>query len=327
VGEPIGIGVDIGGTRLRIAIIHDDGTVTDRHRAPTPASEPDLLLEVLTDRVSAYGPEVPDHLPVGVGIAGLVTPDGTVRYGPNIGVRDLPLGPTLERRLGRPVRVLNDASAAALGEQRAGAGQGHDDVLLFTLGTGVGGGVVVAGQLLVGASGFAGELGHLIVQDGGRRCPCGNHGCIEAYASGTAIGHLAADLLTATEQPSTLRQASTLDGPAVSAAAADGDALARDVLAEVGRWLGVAIASSVNALDPSLVLIGGGAAAAVAPYVLPTAREATAARLLGGAYRTAPPIELAVRGDDAGMLGAAWFAAGHHGPAVADLAPSDEEHP
>lgn len=307
--EPLAIGVDIGGTCLRIAVVHDDGVVVEQRRAPTPANDPNPLLDVLADEVAGYDEVVPADLPVGIGIAGMVTPGGIVRYGPNIGVRDLPLGPLLTERLGRPVRILNDASAAALGEQRVGAGQGHDDVVLFTLGTGVGGGVVIAGRLLVGASGFAGELGHLIVADGGRPCPCGNRGCIEAYASGTAIGRIAVDRLATSDEPSRLRQVDPVDGPAVSAAAEDGDTFARDVLAEVGRWLGVAIASSVNVLDPSLVLIGGGAAASVAPYALPAARDATAARLLGAAYRPCPPIELAVRGDDAGMLGAAWFAA------------------
>jgi glucokinase len=304
----VAIGIDIGGTRLRTAVVAEDGTVLEQRRRPTPAGEADTLLAALEEEVTAVGGD----LPVGIGIAGLVTPDGIVRYGPNIGVRDLSVAAGLEERVGRPVTVINDASAAALGEQRVGAGRGCDDLVLFTIGTGVGGGVVLDGRLLVGAGGFAGELGHLIVEEGGRPCPCGNHGCVEAYAAGSAIGRIATDHLVASDRPSVLRKLPTIDGPAVTRAAEEGDEIAREVLAEVGTWLGVGIASCVNALDPALVLIGGGAARAIAPYALPASREAAAARLLGRRFRTPPPIELAVLGDDAGTVGAALHATARH---------------
>ena len=301
----VAIGIDIGGTRLRTATVSADGVVLDRRRRSTPAADGASLLSAIEEEVAAVGAS----LPIGIGIAGLVTPDGTVRYGPNIGIRDLAVADELTSRLQQPVSVLNDASAAALGEQRAGAGRGRRDVVLFTIGTGVGGGVVLGGQLVVGASGFAGELGHMIVQRGGRRCPCGNLGCIEAYASGRSIGQQAIERLATTAEPSSLRDVEVVDGAAVSRAADAGDPVALELLHEVGGWLASAIASCINALDPELVLLGGGAAAAISPHVLPTVRTSVDELVLGRDFREAPPIELAVLGDDAGTVGAALFAA------------------
>lgn len=301
---PAAIGIDIGGTQLRAATVTADGQVLDRTREPTPAADAAGLLEALRRVLASYDP----GLPVGVGIAGLVTPDGVVRYGPNIGVRDLALASLLAPDAPGGVVVLNDASAAALGEQRVGGAAGRDDVVLFTLGTGVGGGIVIGGRLLVGHGGFAGELGHIVVADGGRRCPCGNRGCIEAYASGTALELAARERLVDPEVSTRLRAADPLDGRAVTAAAAAGDTVATDVLTEVGRWFGVAVATVCNALDPEVVLVGGGAAAATAAWMLPAAREAAEQRLVGHGLRALPPIELAELGDDAGMIGAAMHA-------------------
>jgi glucokinase len=304
VTAPVAVGIDIGGTRLRAAVVHADGTLSRRMAQPTPANDAEGLLTRLREVVAALDADVP----VGIGIAGLVSPDGVVRYGPNIGIRDLALAAELEGTTGCDVVVLNDASAAALGEQRVGAAAGCDDVVLFTIGTGVGGGIVVDGRLLVGSHGFAAELGHLVVHDGGRRCPCGSRGCVEAYASGTAIGLLARERLVDPELETVLRARPDLTGPAVTAAARDGDAFAAEVLTEVGHWLGVAIGSVANALDPQIVLLGGGAAAATADWVLPEARAVAQQRLIGARFRTLPPVELARLGDDAGMIGAGLHA-------------------
>jgi glucokinase len=306
VSTPVAIGIDIGGTQLRAAVVAADGSLHHRTSQPTPADDETLLVATIRDVIAELGTE----LPVGVGIAGLVSPSGVVRYGPNIGVRDLPLAAELADATTGPVVVINDASAAAFGEQQAGAAVGRSDVLLFTLGTGVGGGVVVDGRLLVGSRGFAGELGHIVVAAGGRRCPCGSRGCIEAYASGTAITLLARERLVDPTQATALRDVDVLTGPLVTQAARRGDAFAADVLREVGHWLGVAIGSMVNALDPEIVLLGGGAAAATADWVLPEARSVGQAHLVGGRWRSLPPVELAALGDDAGMIGAGLHAAG-----------------
>lgn len=302
----VAVGVDIGGTRLRAATLDRHGGILARRTTDTPARDDARLVETICSVLDELDAAT---LPVGVGIAGLVTADGVVRYGPNIGIRDLPLAATLASRRPAGVVVVNDASAAAFAEQRCGAGQGVDDLLLFTLGTGIGGGVVVAGRLLLGHGGFAGEVGHVLVEEGGRTCPCSNRGCIEAYASGTAIGAIARERLVDHTVESSLRAAADPAGRDVSAAAADGDAFAQELLAEAGRWLGVAAASLVNTLDPQLVLIGGGASVPTAPWMLPAARTSLAAHLVGSRWRQAPPIELASLGDDAGVVGAAALAA------------------
>lgn len=303
--QPVAIGIDVGGTKLVAATLTAQGRILERVRRATPAGDANELVDALRALLADLG----GTLPVGVGIAGLVTPAGLVRYGPNIGVRDLDLAAGLATGRDQPVVVVNDGSAAALGEQRAGAGTGRDDVVLLTLGTGVGGGVVVGGRLLVGAQGFGGELGHVIVEDGGRPCPCGNLGCLEAYAAGTALGRRAAGRLEAESRDSLLRGEGAPTGKAVAVAAGEGDALAREVIEEAGRWLGIALGGLVNALDPEVVLLGGGAAAETAPWLLPEARAAMGERIIGRDWRTPPPIELAGLGDDAGMVGAGLLAA------------------
>lgn len=299
----LAVGVDIGGTQVRAALVDTDGQVLARADRSTPGEASALLAAVAgtVDEVSSGR-----TIPIGVGIAGLVDADGVFHYGPNLAVRDLPIGPWLAQRTSAPVAVANDASVAALGEQRFGAGQGHRHVLLVTLGTGVGGGVVIDGQLLTGAHGFAAELGHVVVRDAGRRCPCGADGCVEAYASGTAIAAVAGDRLAATEQDSSLRGVPAVTGPVVTAAAADGDALAIDVLRDGGRALGVMIASVTNVLDPSVILLAGGVAAAAARWYLPAVDEVLATNLLGAAARRPiPPVRLADLGEHAGVVGAA----------------------
>lgn len=303
-----GLGIDIGGTQLRAALVDADGSVLSRDRRPTPADDPGSLVATLVELIRVVWERSGEREPVGIGIAGLVTADGTVRYGPNIGIRDLPLAKVLVEELDTAVVVANDASVAALGEQRAGAGADRQDLVLVTLGTGVGGGVVIGGRLVTGAAGFAGEVGHVIVDEGGRPCPCGNRGCVEAYASGSAIGALARDRLVDPATVTSLRELERVAGPEVTTAARDGDAVAIEVLEEAGSWLGVALASMVNVLDPELILLGGGAAAAAAPWMLEPARQAMAARLVGSAWREAPRVGLAALGDDAGVVGAGLLA-------------------
>ncbi|MFA9429251.1 ROK family protein [Egicoccus sp. AB-alg2] len=306
--DPVAIGIDIGGTKLVAATIAADGRVLDRQRRETPAHDTGLLLDTLRTSIRQLAGERGD-LPVGIGIAGLVSPDGVIRYGPNIGVRDVAIARELADTTAGPIAVVNDASAATLGEQRVGAARGHCDVVMITLGTGVGGGVVVDGHLLLGANGFAAETGHIIVKEGGRRCPCGNRGCIEAYASGTSIGRIAAERAPDHPGETVLRGLDAPTGKDVSQAALGGDPLAQTVLTEAGTWLGVAAASLVNLLDPEVVLIGGGAALATSRWVVPAASEALQQRMIGAEWRKAPAIELAALGDDAGMVGAALLAA------------------
>jgi glucokinase len=235
-----------------------------------------------------------------------------VRYAPNIDWVDYPLRALLAERLDVAVTVDNDATAAAWGEYRCGAGRAaRDSMVMLTVGTGVGGGVVTGGAILRGARGLAGELGHLIVHEGGAVCPCGNRGCLEAYASGTAIGRLAREALAAGEvgDGSALHGSAELSGKVVTAAAQVGDAAAVAILARAGRWLGIGVASIVNALDPELVVVGGGALQA-GELLLGPARTAAAARVIGRSHRAPSPIVAAELADDAGMVGAALLALG-----------------
>jgi glucokinase len=307
---PVGlaVGVDVGGTKVAAGLVAADGSVLSRTRRQTPADDAravvDLIAELAVELAEAQGLR---GVPVGVGIPGLVDRDGVARYLPNVALRNHPLRAELAGRLGVAVTVDNDANVAAWGEYRAGAGlKAVTSLLMLTLGTGVGGGLVQEDRLIRGAAGLGAEFGHILVREGGRQCPCGNRGCLEAYASGTAIGLTAVEALAAGDVPadSMLIGATAVTGTSVTVAAHAGDRFGADVLARCGFWLGVGIASLVNALDPEIVVLGGGAMEA-GELILAPARDAFAERLLGAEHRTAPPIVRAQLGDDAGVVGAA----------------------
>jgi glucokinase len=307
----LAIGVDIGGTRLRAGLVSPDGGIVARSHLATPARDAEaitrLAVELVTEVRNAH--EV-GAARVGVGAAGLIDLDGVVRFAPNVEWADYPLREVLAKRLGVPVTVDNDANAAAWGEYRAGAGvDARSSLLMLTIGTGVGGGLVEANTLMRGANGLGAELGHIIVQEGGPLCGCGNRGCLEALASGNAIGRVAREALAAGEAPadSALVGLDEVTGKAVTVAAEAGDAFAAEVLARCGFWLGVGMASLVNALDPEIVVLGGGGIQA-GEFLLGPAREAFTTRVIGRAHRTLPPIVRAQLGDDAGLVGAALLA-------------------
>lgn len=309
----LAVGIDVGGTHLRAARVDPSGVTGPVLRRRSEVDDADALVGALVAVLEELGEGPGVGLPVGLGMAGLVDREGRLRYGPNVGVRAVPLAALLRDVLGpgRVVRVVNDASAAVVGEHRVGAARGHDDVVLLTLGTGVGGGVVVRGRLLEGAHGFAGELGHLIIHEGGRDAPSGVLGTVEAYTSGTAIAREAEEATA-----DGVLGARVLDAPGVLAAATSGERWALDVLERVGVRLGITIASVVSVLDPSIVVVGGGAGDAAAPFVLPAARDAFVRNLMGAAHRPLAPIVAAALGDDAGLIGAGLLAA----DAAADVA-------
>lgn len=304
--EVAALGVDIGGTKLLALAVGSDGEVLDRRRLTTPRGDADALGGAIGELARELGP----GLPLGIGVAGITDRDGTLRYGPNLAVEDVPLGRDLRGELEVPVAVHNDVTVALYAEWRIGAGRGADDVVMVTLGTGVGGAVIAGGRLLTGAEGLAGELGHLPVYDGGRPCGCGNRGCLEAYASGSAVGLRARERLTDEDGPSALRELDrdAVDGKAVTLAALDGDAFALEVLREAGYWLGVGLTGIVNAFDPAIVVIGGGAATRSAPIVVPEASRIVAERVIGADHRTLPRVVPAELADDAGAIGAALLA-------------------
>lgn len=307
------VGVDIGGTKMAAGLVDRDGTVRDRRRRATPHEGAAAVAAAVAELVGELGEA---GVAVGVGFPGFVDPGGTVLSAPNLpSLVGAPLRQHLDATVTSAVTVVNDASAAAWGEHVVGAGVGVRELAMLTVGTGVGGGLVLDGALLRGAHGAAGELGHVIVDEGGPTCGCGNRGCLEAHASGTAIARKAGERVAAgaVARGSPLAGAAELGGDVVTAAAADGDTDALEVLADAGFWLGVGVASIVNATDPSVVVIGGGAARGAGEHLLAPARRACAERVLGAPAREPPPLSPGELGDDGGLIGAAlltWPATG-----------------
>jgi glucokinase len=311
-GPPAGaaplVGVDLGGTLVRAAVATGAATHTTPVRHPTPAAAPpDAVLDTVAAAVrEATGGVTPGG--VSIGIPGPLDPvAGVVYAAPNLhGWDQLPAQALLERRLGCPVAVQNDANLAGFAEWIAGAAQGSRDMVFITASTGVGGGLVLDGELYSGAAGTAGEIGHMIYDPDGPPCGQGHRGCLEGTASGTAIAHRAHVLLAAGE-PSSLAAlaADHLDARAVADAAAQGDALAVRLYAEAGRALGLVVGGLLNLLSPEVVVIGGGLINAgdllFAPLRAAVGDIAFAAPL--ARCRIVP----AALGTDAGLVGAvAW---------------------
>ncbi|WP_433782108.1 ROK family glucokinase [Actinomycetospora sp. CA-101289] len=308
------IGVDVGGTKIAAGLVDTDGRVLARTRRETPAQHADQVRDAVTDAVRELraGREV---AAVGVAAAGFVdAARSTVMFAPNLAWRDEPLREELEARTGLPVVVENDANAAAWAEARFGAGRGVRHVLALTVGTGLGGGAVQDGRVLRGESGAAAEVGHVIMVPGGRPCPCGLYGCLERYASGTALVRRAREVA---EQAPVLAhdlldraggRAEAIEGPMVTAAARAGDVAALEVLDEVGAWLGRGVAQLAAVLDPGVVVIGGGVAAA-GDLLLGPLRTAYTTHLTGRGHRPTARVVLAELGTDAGLVGAADLAA------------------
>jgi len=308
------IGVDIGGTKIAAGVVTGDGRIVQRARRDTPAQDPNAIAAAIGDLIAELTTERSDVEAVGVACAGYVDKAGSaVIFAPNLAWRDEPLKERIARRTSLPLRLDNDANAAAFGEYLHGGGSRARDVVMITVGTGVGGGIISDGALLRGAFGMAGEIGHLRVVPGGRPCGCGNRGCLEAYASGTALVRDAQDLVRS-QKPAADRLTrlchgipEELTGADVTAAALEGDAAARGLLAEVGRWLGEAAASLAAVLDPELFVIGGGVADA-GDLLMGPVEEAFARELNCRGYRPSAGFATATLGNDAGVVGAAALA-------------------
>jgi glucokinase len=301
-------GVDVGGTKIVALRVTADGTELARATHPTPAEDMDATLGEL---VAALGEVMgPDIAAVGVAAAGLVEEGtGILRFAPNLAWRNAPIREVVVRATGVPVVVDNDCTAGAYGEFRVGAARGVPDTLYLGVGTGIGGGLILGGMLYRGAHGFAAEVGHIVVEEDGPVCGCGNRGCWETVASGRAITR--EGRAAAREHPPLAARAGgdpdAVTGPIVVEAARDGDAVALGIIAEAGRRLGVGIAGLVNVLDPSLVVVGGGVAGA-GDLLLGPAREAYGRTVEGGAYRPDVPIVEAGLGSDSAAIGAALLA-------------------
>ncbi|WP_028932971.1 ROK family protein [Pseudonocardia spinosispora] len=310
------IGVDVGGTSVRAAVVDSDGAILDTARAATPGQDRALEAAIVgvIDELSAR------HAvsAVGVALAGFVTPDRrTVRFAPHLPWRDVRVADRLAQRCTLPVVIEHDANAAALAERRFGAASGSGararSTLFVALGTGIGAALLIDGKLYRGAHGVAPELGHIRVMPDGRACPCGKRGCWERYCSGTALVTTLVELLASDQGASTnlTRLASVeargITGRHVATAARDGDPLGRQAMAELARWLGEGLALIADVYDPELVVIGGGVSGS-APLFLDDAREHYARVLTGGQHRPLARIRTAQLGEEAGVIGAAEIA-------------------
>jgi len=312
------IGIDIGGTKVAGGLVDVDGHITHRarrdtpHRSKSPSVVEDTIVEVVAELMQVVGPET--VAAVGIGAAGFVAADrATVVFAPHLSWRHEPLQEALHKRIALPIFVDNDANAAAWAEWKFGAAQGETHLMMITLGTGIGGGILIHGQVQRGRFGIAGEFGHMQVVPGGHRCECGNRGCWEQYASGNALvrearslfsanSPIASDLLDRVEGVP-----GNLTGPLITQAARDGDPTACELLAEIGHWLGVGIANLAAAFDPGTFVIGGGMSAA-GDLLLASARDTFKRQLTGRGYRPEARIVAAALGNDAGLIGAADLA-------------------
>jgi glucokinase len=290
------VGVDVGGTKATVIRLRG-GEVVARERVATPAEDVPALLATMREAVGRV--MTPDASAIGVAAAGIVElGTGRVRYAPNIAWREVDLG-TLLAGSAVPVFVDNDCTAAAVGEQLAGAGRGVDDFLYVGVGTGIGGGIVSGGRVVRGAHGFAAEIGHIVVEPGGVACGCGQHGCWETVASGSALDRLGRE-----------RFGPEVTGADVVRLARDGDAVAAALVADVGTRLGEGIAGLINVLDPATVVVGGGAAVGAGDLLLGPARARAAEAVEAPEHRPAVPLVLAALGADSAAIGAALWALG-----------------
>lgn len=304
---PVVVGIDLGGTKIAGIRMDEGGEILARDETSTP-KEAEEILEELLRLVGALKDEA--TVAVGIGAAGMVDFEaGAVRFSPNLPLRDVPIRDMVQERSGLPCVVDNDANAAGWGEYRFGAARGNDHVLLVTVGTGIGGALVIGGRLERGAHGFAAEIGHFIVEPNGPECGCGNRGCWEQVASGKALDRLARQEAERDPSGAIARAAGegAAEGRHASQAAGDGDAAARGIFDEVGRRLGEGIAGLVNVLDPEIVVVGGGVAEE-GELLLAPARRAFRETVEAPDRRPDVPIVVAALGKEAGAIGAAALA-------------------
>lgn len=301
------VGIDVGGTKAQGIVIDPEGEVIESAERPTPRGAESLatLLDVVGELAVGLGHQGS----IGIGVPGLVTRDGVLRAAPNLdGVADFEIGRLLSERLGVGVHVDNDATCATIAEWQLGAGAGVDDMILITLGTGIGGGVVAGGVLQRGSNGFAGEFGHMVVDPDGPACPCGRRGCWERYASGSGLAMLAREAATARRLGRVVRDAGgeeeSIRGEHVLIAARNGDPEALAVVDDFARWVALGLSNLTNALDPAMFVLGGGLASGSDVYLDPIVRWFDEL-LYQSHLRPTPDVRFAAFGPLAGAVGAA----------------------
>ncbi|WP_186575789.1 ROK family glucokinase [Aquibacillus kalidii] len=313
------IGVDIGGTTVKIALMDLEGLMIDKWEVPTRLEEqgrhvPDDIWNSIEEKLKVNKIDKDSLLGIGAGAPGFIEPaTGIVTVAVNIGWKNFDLRGKLAELSGLPVYVDNDANIAAIGENWKGSGKQAENIIAVTLGTGVGGGIIVNGNIVNGVNGTAGEIGHIMVDPGGAPCNCGRNGCLETVASATGIVRQALEAIN--QNPDSLltkkyKQNDSLTSKDVFDAVEEGDQLAQDIINRVTDVLGLAIANTATAINPSMVVIGGGVSKAGESLLKPL-------KLAFDKY-SLPRISEACRfafaqlGNDAGVYGGAFLVAQHH---------------
>jgi len=309
-------GIDIGGTKVLGVAMSRAGVVVAEAREATPKGTRNIVGSHVAAAVARVIAEldrmlaVPTLVPVGVGAPGMVDRQGRLCFAPNLPqAQGVDWNELIGDQLpGRTVLIENDANFAVLAEHRIGAARGYDHVVMVTLGTGIGGGLVLDGRVQVGSAGFAGEIGHMVVDPAGPPCPCGRRGCWERFASGAGLGVRAREAALAGRLGEVVRlaggDAESVRGEDVSAAAAAGDPAAQQVIREVGGWIGFGLANLAAVLDPQCFVLGGGVVQA-GDLLIESAREAYAELVEGGERRPPTVIVPAAFGERAGAVGGA----------------------
>ncbi|GAA4677467.1 ROK family glucokinase [Pseudonocardia yuanmonensis] len=309
------IGLDIGGTKVAGAVVAEDGTVVDELTEPTPAtSDAPTMSRLLLGMVDTLRGKNPEVAAVGVGAAGTVAwPSGRILWAPNNAYRDWAVRAEIEEATGLPAVVDNDANVAGLAEARLGDTL-YKEMVLVTVGTGVGSGIVLGGRIYRGPRGLGAELGHIIVDPDGPLCGCGNRGCLESLASGTALTRTGREAAAAEPDGLIARLAreknSEVTGQVVTEAALQGDPTARRLFQTLARWLGIGIASVTTIFELDAVVIGGGVVD-TGELLLAPLREAAAEFAYAKSVRPLVPVLPSTFGSAAGKIGAALLALDH----------------
>jgi glucokinase len=296
---------------MAIGVVDSERNVLHRSSTPTHGIELEPLLDQLVTNLQAGIDAVPGVEAIGLGVPSTIDRErGVAISSVNLPIVDVPIRELISERLGLPTYLDNDANVAMLAEHRFGAARGATNALMLTIGTGIGGGIIIGDELYRGTTGAAAELGHVVIDQAGPPCQgnCPNRGCVEAMASGTALGQEgvhAAQTHPGSALGLALAAGEEIDGKRVTDAALEGDGIAREVLATIGRRLGVALSSLANIFEPGVIVIGGGVSAA-GDLLLDPARAEVETRSLPPMNRT--PVVAAELGPDAGMIGAAVMA-------------------
>jgi glucokinase len=315
--EALTLGIDLGGTKILTAVVSSEGEMLSREHSVTPASKgPKAVIPaILKSANQALGEAsitVAELGAIGVGAAGLSNPNtGILHTSPNLpGWHDVPLTEIIEKELGKKTFLINDANAAALGEFHLGAGRSTRHFIYVTISTGIGGGIIIDGKIYIGATGIAGEIGHMTIEVNGPLCSCGNRGCWESLASGTALAREARHEIEKGAKTSILEHADgdmkKVTAEVIHDAAQQGDLLAKELITQIGRYFGVGLANLINIFNPEVIAIGGGLSNIGDTLLEPAFNEAET-RAFQESYR-AVRFASAGLGRNSGVLGAAIYA-------------------